>query len=107
MTNSPPPTKGLGGPGATNTITIDLVKLQHFSVDGATQHARVGAGTLLGDVTTRLHEAGGRAFAHGVCPGVGIGGHATIVSESPPPDSGARERVWKVELTRAVVCLRV
>jgi hypothetical protein len=34
----------------------------------------------LGEVTTKLHDAGGRAIAHGVCPGVGIGGHATIVS---------------------------
>ena len=48
-------------------------------MDDSTWQATIGAGTLLGDVTTRLHDAGGRAIAHGVCPGVGIGGHATIV----------------------------
>ena len=70
---------GLGGPGNTNTITADLVELQKFSMDKTTWYATIGAGTLLGDVTTKLHDAGGRAFAHGVCPVVGIGGHATIV----------------------------
>jgi hypothetical protein len=73
---------GLGGPGKTKTITVDLVELNKFSMDKKTWYATIGAGTLLGDVTTKLHDAGGRAFAHGVCPGVGIGGHATIVCPS-------------------------
>lgn len=54
--------------------------MQHVKIDPATQHALVGGGALLGKLTESLHEQGGRAFAHGICPGVGIGGHATIVS---------------------------
>jgi len=34
-------------------------------------------------VTKRLHDAGGRAIAHGTCPQVGIGGHATIGGLGP------------------------
>lgn len=75
---------GLGGPGNTNTITVDLVELTKFNVDKKMWYATIGAGTLLGDVTTKLHDAGRRAFAHGVCPGVGLGGHATIVWQPGP-----------------------
>lgn len=46
-------------------------------MDRTTWRATVGAGTLLGDLTKRMHEAGNRAMAHGTCPQVGIGGHAT------------------------------
>lgn len=52
-------------------------------MDESTHIATVGAGTLLGDVTKRLHKAGGRAMAHGTCPQVGIGGHATIGGLGP------------------------
>lgn len=46
-------------------------------MDHITWQATAGAGTLLGDLTKRMHEAGNRAMAHGICPQVGIGGHAT------------------------------
>ena len=69
---------GLGG-GQDGVITIDLVNFQQFSMDNKTWQATIGAGSHLGDVTDRLHDAGGRAMAYGVCPDVGIGGHATIV----------------------------
>jgi hypothetical protein len=69
---------GLGG--TDGAISIDMVNFQEFSMDNSTWQATIGAGTLLGDVTPRLHNAGGRAIAHGTCPGVGMGGHATIVS---------------------------
>lgn len=59
-----------------------MVNFKDFSMDKKTWQATIGAGTRLGEVTTKLHDAGGRAIAHGVCPGVGIGGHATIVSSS-------------------------
>lgn len=52
-------------------------------MDRTTWRATVGAGTLLGDVTKRMHDAGGRAMAHGTCPQVGIGGHATIGGLGP------------------------
>lgn len=63
-------------------ITIDLSNLQHFSIDDETHIARIGGGSRLGKIDKELHHHG-RAFAHGVCPGVGIGGHATIGGLGP------------------------
>lgn len=65
-------------------VAIDLVNINQYSIDNATGHATIGAGMRLGDIDDKLHETG-RAFAHGVCPSVGIGGHATIVSRFFPP----------------------
>lgn len=64
-------------------VAIDLVNLNQYSIDNATGYATIGAGLRLGEVDDNLHETG-RAFAHGVCPSVGIGGHATIVSDFFP-----------------------
>jgi len=69
--------------GVDGALVVDLVHLQKFEIDTTTWKATIGAGTLLGDVTTRLHDAGGRAIAHGTCPQVGIGGHATIGGLGP------------------------
>jgi FAD/FMN-containing dehydrogenase len=60
-----------------------MVNFQQFSMDNSTWQATIGSGTLLADVTSRLHAAGGRAIAHGTCPQVGIGGHATIGGLGP------------------------
>lgn len=51
-------------------------------MDTNTWQAKFGGGHKLSDVTDKLHENGKRAIAHGTCPGVGIGGHATIVSQN-------------------------
>lgn len=68
---------GGAGEGSRNTVVVDLEKFRGFSMDEESWVATIGAGTLLGDVTEKL--AGfGRAMAHGTCPQVGIGGHATI-----------------------------
>jgi FAD/FMN-containing dehydrogenase len=67
----------LGGDDGANTIVVDLSEFQQFSMDQKSWIATIGAGTLLGDVTKKL-ESQGRAMAHGTCPQVGIGGHATI-----------------------------
>ncbi|KAJ7497965.1 hypothetical protein B0H11DRAFT_1998040 [Mycena galericulata] len=72
---------GIGG--EDNAVVVDMVNFQQFSMDNTTWQATIGAGTLLADVTTRLHDAGGRAIAHGTCPQVGIGGHATIGGLGP------------------------
>jgi FAD/FMN-containing dehydrogenase len=64
-------------------VAIDLVNINQYSIDNTTGYATIGAGSRLGEIDKRLHETG-RAFAHGVCPSVGIGGHATIVSHSQP-----------------------
>ncbi|KAJ7035579.1 hypothetical protein C8F04DRAFT_511931 [Mycena alexandri] len=72
---------GIGG--EDNAVVVDMVNFQQFSMDNSTWQATIGGGTLLADVTTRLHDAGGRAIAHGTCPQVGIGGHATIGGLGP------------------------
>lgn len=63
-------------------MVIDLKNFQKFEMD-AKSKCTVGAGTLLGDLTKRMYENGKRAMAHGVCPQVGIGGHATIGGLGP------------------------
>jgi FAD/FMN-containing dehydrogenase len=60
--------------GVDGALVVDLVHFQKFEMDTTTWQATIGGGTLLGDVTKRLHDAGGRAIAHGTCPQVGIGG---------------------------------
>ncbi|KAF7289457.1 Reticuline oxidase [Mycena chlorophos] len=72
---------GLGG--VDNAVVVDMKNFQQFSMDNTTWHATIGSGTLLSDVTSRLSDAGGRAIAHGTCPQVGIGGHATIGGLGP------------------------
>ncbi|KAI1760664.1 putative glucooligosaccharide oxidase [Hypoxylon sp. FL1150] len=72
---------GLGG--TDGELVVDLVNLQEFSMDNTTWQATIGGGTKLSDVTERLHDNGKRAIAHGTCPGVGIGGHATIGGLGP------------------------
>lgn len=62
---------------------VDLKHFQHFSIDKSTWQATIGAGTLLGDVTKKLHDNGNRAMAHGTCPQVGVGGHLTIGGLGP------------------------
>ncbi|KAJ5675572.1 hypothetical protein N7462_008469 [Penicillium macrosclerotiorum] len=67
---------GLGG--EDGAVVVDLRNIQHFSMNPRTHWATVGAGTNLGDLHTRLQNAGGRAVAHGTCLDVGMGGHFTI-----------------------------
>ncbi|KAL0935621.1 FAD-linked oxidoreductase YvdP 2 [Colletotrichum truncatum] len=72
---------GLGG--TDGALVIDLVNLQHFSMNTNTWQATIGGGHRLHDVTEKLHNNGKRAMSHGTCPGVGIGGHATIGGLGP------------------------
>lgn len=58
--------------GQDGAVVVDLTHFQHFSMDTTTWHATIGGGTLLGDVTQRLHDHGGRAMAHGTCPQVSV-----------------------------------
>ncbi|KAH8743721.1 hypothetical protein BGZ57DRAFT_338891 [Hyaloscypha finlandica] len=78
--------------GVDGAVVIDLRHLQHFQMDRTTWKAKVGGGTLLGDLTKRMHNAGNRAMAHGTCPQVGIGGHATIGGLGPS------SRLWGTAL---------
>lgn len=82
---------GLG----TDAVAVDLVNLRGYEMNETTWRATIGAGSTLGAVDDRLHETG-RAFAHGVCPGVGIGGHATIGGLGP------MSRMWGAALDHVV-----
>ncbi|KIW05866.1 uncharacterized protein PV09_03067 [Verruconis gallopava] len=81
---------GLGG--MDGAIVIDLKYFQYVSVDHSTWIATVGAGARLEDVTKQLYANGQRAMAHGTCPSVGIGGHATIGGLGPT------SRLWGATL---------
>lgn len=71
---------GLGG--QDGELMIDMTNFKNFSMDTKTWQATFGAGYKLGELDDQLHKNGGRAMAHGTCPGVGAGGHATIVGSS-------------------------
>lgn len=81
---------GLGG--VDGAVVIDLKHFQKFSMNKETFRATAGGGTLLGDLTKRMHDAGNRAMAHGTCPQVGLGGHATIGGLGPS------SRLWGTAL---------
>lgn len=64
-------------------VVVDLQHFQGFKMDPETFVCDVGAGTLLEDLDKKLFANHKRAMAHGVCPQVGIGGHATIGGLGP------------------------
>jgi hypothetical protein len=84
--------RNLGIGGVDGAIVVDMKHFQHFSMNTETWQATIGAGTLLDDVTKRMHKHGNRAMAHGTCPQVGISGHATIGGLGPT------SRMWGTSL---------
>jgi len=62
--------------GQNGSMVVSLESFQNISVNGAGV-AMVGGGVRLGNLALGLSKQGGRALPHGVCPGVGVGGHAT------------------------------
>ncbi|ORY84716.1 glucooligosaccharide oxidase [Leucosporidium creatinivorum] len=83
------------GLGATNgALMIDLSSLHSIVVDSDGQ-AHVGGGARLGDTALALN-AKGRAMSHGVCPWVGIGGHAAFGGYGPS------SRKWGLTLDNIV-----
>ncbi|KFX99752.1 hypothetical protein V490_01673 [Pseudogymnoascus sp. VKM F-3557] len=94
--------------GVSGAVVIDLKNFQQFSMDHTTWRATVGAGTLLGDLSKRMHEAGNRAMAHGICPQVGIGGHATIGGLGPSSRlwGSALDHIEEVEIVLADSTIR-
>lgn len=57
-------------------MIISLEAFQSITV-GRRDIAQVGGGVRLGNLATGIYNQSQRALPHGVCPGVGIGGHAT------------------------------
>lgn len=57
-------------------MVISLESFQTVAVDSKGV-AQVGGGARLGNIATGIYNQSERALPHGVCPGVGIGGHAT------------------------------
>ncbi|GLA18506.1 hypothetical protein AnigIFM62618_006155 [Aspergillus niger] len=72
---------GLGG--TNGAISINLKNMKSFSMNYTNYQATVGAGMLNGELDEYLHNAGGRAVAHGTSPQIGVGGHATIGGLGP------------------------
>lgn len=97
-------TDSLGLGGVDGAVAIDMVNMQHFSMDNSTWQATIGAGTLLGQISERLHNAGGRAMAHGVCPAIGIGGHATIVGSTPYSPAPTSTDIFRGDSAPTRVC---
>ncbi|KAK1773163.1 hypothetical protein QBC45DRAFT_102386 [Copromyces sp. CBS 386.78] len=50
--------------------------MSKVTLDKTTNVADVQAGARLEHVATELYKQGKRAFSHGTCPGVGVGGHS-------------------------------
>ena len=78
--------------GKDGALVIDLAALNTVHVDQSTWKATIGGGTRLKQVTNGLFDQGKRAIAHGTCPQVGIGGHATIGGQGP------LSRMWGLTL---------
>lgn len=64
--------------GQNGSMVIDLEDFQEISL-GADGIAKVGAGVRLGNLALGIYNTNNakRALPHGICPGVGLGGHAT------------------------------
>ncbi|KAF8459293.1 hypothetical protein BDZ91DRAFT_777538 [Kalaharituber pfeilii] len=82
--------------GQDGSFMIDMNRFNKIEIDPATQIVKVGAGVRLGNLALALYNAGGRALPHGVCPGVGIGGHATHGG------FGFTSRMWGIALDKIV-----
>ncbi|PTB66167.1 Glucooligosaccharide oxidase [Trichoderma citrinoviride] len=74
-----------------------------FQMDNNTWQASIGSGFRLDGLDKLLHANGGRAIAHGTCPGVGVGGHATVGGLGPMSRmwGAALDHVLEVEVVTA------
>jgi FAD/FMN-containing dehydrogenase len=73
---------GLGGNDGSISIDLQVPDFQYVYLNNVTGQATIGSGSRLLEIDKELHDLGKRTFPHGICPGVGIGGHATVVSYS-------------------------
>merc|ERR1711939_445660 len=84
---------GLGG--ENGSLVIDMSAFDTVSVEPESGVATIGAGNRLGEIILGLTSAG-RAMPHGVCPYVGIGGHAAFGGFGP------QSRLMALTLDRAL-----
>ncbi|GAO19283.1 uncharacterized protein UV8b_03339 [Ustilaginoidea virens] len=85
---------GLGG--QDGGLMVDMVNFQQFTLNTTSWQATFGSGYKLGQLDMQLHKSGGRAMAHGTCPGVGAGGHLTIGGIGPS------SRMWGTALDHVI-----
>jgi len=92
-----------GTGGEDGAVMVDLQNLKNFSMNEDTWEASFGPGFRLGELDEYLHDNGGRAIAHGTCPSVGVGGHATIGGLGPMSRmwGSALDHVEEVEVVTA------
>ncbi|KAI9701808.1 MAG: hypothetical protein M1836_001152 [Candelina mexicana] len=68
---------GLGG--EDGRLAIDLEQMHAVTLHG-NHTATIEPGARLGHVSVELYNQGRRAIPHGACPGVGLAGHALLVT---------------------------
>lgn len=78
--------QGLGG--EDGAVSVDMEHFQ-YTQDAGSNNIIVGGGTRLGQIDEHLSTSQ-RAIPHGMCFGIGIGGHATVVSDSNRSSSPRR-----------------
>jgi len=61
--------------GEDGHLVIDMRAFDSVALDTSTNIATVGPGARLGNMAVSIYNQGQRAIAHGICPGVGVGGH--------------------------------
>ncbi|KAE8395605.1 FAD/FMN-containing dehydrogenase [Aspergillus alliaceus] len=72
---------GLGG--MDGAVVVDMKNFKQFSMNKNTYTATIGPGLSMRELDMHLYNSGKRAMAHGICPGVGVGGHLTIGGKGP------------------------
>ncbi|KAK6222497.1 hypothetical protein QIS74_04199 [Colletotrichum tabaci] len=82
---------GLGGQNGAISVDMEYFRYAHVESAGPSYNVRVGGGTRLGQIDESL-QAHQRAVPHGMCIGIGIGGHATVGGIGPA------SRLWGTTL---------
>ncbi|WAQ82080.1 hypothetical protein PtA15_2A393 [Puccinia triticina] len=82
--------------GTDGALVIDLQRMKQVSVDSSNGEAVIGTGIRLGDIALALNDQGGRALPHGLCPLVGLGGHAAFGGY------GFTSRQWGLTLDKII-----
>ncbi|KAF8610254.1 FAD-binding domain-containing protein [Ceratobasidium sp. AG-I] len=71
-----------GAGGQDGSLVIDVANMTAATV-AASGKAKIQTGNRLGDIAQKLWDNGQRVLPHGVCPYVGLGGHAAFGGFGP------------------------